>query len=319
MTCVLVTGVNGFIGSAVARHLLTLKNEVLGIDLRDEPAAFPKGTPGYRFIKADITDRRTLPEELKKAEAVVHCAALVHQASRNASRADFIRVNCEGVTNILNSLSSERLRHIIFLSTVCIYGALSQGTIPDETTKPEPEDFYGESKVIAEKIVVEFSARTGVPYTILRLTPVYGPDFVMNIRKRVILPGGIAFYRLSSKDPVLSICSVMNVTHLIGQMLAHRDFFQESYIVKDEKDYPIREIISVFRDVWPQKRKPTVLIPSVFSISAVRLLKISSPRRGRLLGYKINKIMEDAVYSGNKLKRQGVSMPWNLKNTLKKL
>jgi nucleoside-diphosphate-sugar epimerase len=317
MKTILITGVNGFIGSTVAARLLDLHYEVLGIDKRDDHLGSLAANSAFRFFGADITAPSSLPPALRQAEAVVHCAALVHQASADLSRDNFFRVNHAGTQNVLDHLSPDRLKQVIFLSTVCVYGALPQRMIPDETTTPEPEDFYGESKVAAERAVMDFSERTGIPYTILRLTPVYGPAFYLNIRRRVYLPGQMAFYRVSSGDPALSLCSVLNVADVIAASLADSGFYRQIYIVKDEKDYTPEGIIRILKEAFCQTKKPVIRIPVIFPRATIGLLSLVSPRRGRYLSYKLNKLMKDAIYSGDKLRRQRTSLPWELSSTLR--
>ncbi len=56
----------------------------------------------------------------------------------------------------------------------------------DETQNPSPTTPYGESKLVAEKLVVEYGSKYGFKTTILRLPLVYGPGNKGNVYKMVV-------------------------------------------------------------------------------------------------------------------------------------
>lgn len=319
MSIVLVTGASGFIGSAIATRFLDLGHEVVGLDAKERPHIPPAGRPGFHFYKADITDPAAFPGDIREAEIAVHCAALVHGASADLSRRNFFAVNCEGTRNIFNALARGRLRHFLFMSSICVYGALPQRSVPDETTPPEPEDAYGESKVAAEQAIGEISGRTGIPSTIFRLTPVYGPGFLTNLRRRVLLPGNLGFYRMTgAARRRISLCSVGNVVDVTIGAMDSTAFFGQTFIVKDAEDYSPDDIIQAFKTDLPLRRRPAVPVPVVLPKLAIRVLSLASPDRGRYWDYKLNKILKDAIFSGEKLRRQGIPMKWTLDSTLRK-
>lgn len=242
----------------------------------------------------------------------------MHKRSSDLSRKNYFRVNCEGTENVLDFLDKSRLKQIIFISTVSVYGDLSNGVVPDENSRAAPEDFYGESKLAAENAVRKFSERHKIPYTIFRLTPVYGDLFLLNINKRIYLPGGTAFYKVGAGEQRMSLASVNNVVDVVVDSINNSNYFNETFIVKDMEDYPINDIISSFKDVFSQHSKPVVQVPLCVPESAFKLMGFVMPERARYYGYQLRKIADNAVYSGAKLHSM-VQMKWNLRNTLKKL
>ena len=73
MKCV-VTGAAGFIGQAIVRRLISEGHQVMGL-----VHSAPSGDldTRVRYVVGDITDRLFLQNNLKDAEVVFHCAALV--------------------------------------------------------------------------------------------------------------------------------------------------------------------------------------------------------------------------------------------------
>jgi len=313
----LVTGVKGYIGSRIAIDELKRGDRVTGIDARSGNGFPLTHNSGFQLHTADITDSTTFPPEIREADIMVHCAALVHKRSSDLSRENYFRINCEGTENVLNFLDKGRLKQIIFLSTVSVYGNISNGIVPDENTRAAPEDFYGESKLAAEKAVRKFSERYKIPYTIFRLTPVYGDLFLLNINKRIYLPGRTAFYKVGAGEQRLSLVSVNNVVDVVLDSINNSNYFNKTFIVKDMEDYSINEIISSFKEIFSQHSKPIVQVPLYVPKAAFKLMGFVMPERARYYGYQLRKIAGDAVYSGAKLHKM-IQPKWNLKNTLKK-
>lgn len=312
---ILITGVKGYIGSRIAIDVLKRGDEVIGMDTRLDNGFALMDNTSFQLHTADTTDTTTFPPEIREAEILVHCAALVHKRSSDLSRENYFRVNCEGTENVLNFLDKGRLKQIIFISTVSVYGDLTNGVAPDENSRAAPEDFYGESKLAAENVVRKFSERHKIPHTIFRLTPVYGDLFLLNINKRIYLPGRTVFYKVGAGEQRMSLASVNNVVDVVVDSINNSNYFNETFIVKDMEDYSINEIISSFKDIFSQHRKPVVRIPLCVPKAAFKLMGFVMPERARYYGYQLRKIADNAVYSGVKLHSM-FQMKWNLRKEL---
>jgi nucleoside-diphosphate-sugar epimerase len=314
---VLLTGAKGYIGTKIALDVLQKGNAIIGVDLNSENAYLLANNPNFEFNKADITNAETLPDKIRNADVLIHCAALVHNKSTDLSRENYFRVNYEGTKNILNFLDKGRLKQIVFLSTVSVYGDISDNMAPDEDTPVNPEDFYGESKLAAEKEIREFSEKYHIPYTIFRLVPVYGDFFLLNIHKRIYLPKKKAFYKIGDGEQCLSLVSVNNVVDVVVACINNPLFFNETFIVKDVEDYSINGIIATFRDIYSEQSKPVVRIPLCIPEKVFKLIGVAMPGRAKFYEYQLKKIADDSVYSAEKLRSTGIKLKWNIRNSLK--
>jgi len=169
--------------------------------------------------------------------------------------------------------------------------------------------------VAAENEIREFSKNNYVPFTILRLAPVYGKNFLLNINKRVYLPKKMAFYKIASGEQRISLCSVQNVVDVINYSVNNKSYFNEVFIVKDAKDYSINEIISVLRDVFMRKNKLIIRIPSLIPEIVFGCIGLIMPQKGKFYKSQLKKIAQDSICSGNKIYSSGIRLKWNLKNT----
>ena len=270
------------------------------------------GPSRYRFLKADITQPATLPESIKSASVLVHCAALVHRKSTDLSRSNYFRVNYEGTRNILRALDAPHLRRVIFLSTVSVYGHAKPGQIIEETTPPIPIDPYGDSKLEAEKEMQSFCLQRDIPCTVFRLAPVYGTGFLLNIDKRVYLPKQVAFYKIGDGTQRISMCAVSNVVDAVSQSMKAGGGLDGVFNLKDGEDYSINEIIAVMRRLNKHFHRPVLKIPRVPHESVTSgVLKRKAGRKGHLV-YQFSKIAVGAVYSGEKLFNAGIRLRGNL-------
>ncbi|MHB8108425.1 MAG: NAD-dependent epimerase/dehydratase family protein [Syntrophorhabdaceae bacterium] len=314
METVLITGVNGYIGSRLARSLLDLRERVIGIDLASDTIDELKKNPDFKFFAADITGR-AFPGETREADVLIHCAALVHNRSSDLSRGNYFRINHLGTRNILESLDPAKIKQVVYLSTVSIYGNAPEGVIPDEDFHPRPDDFYGESKLAAEEEVRSYSAKHRIPYTILRLAPVYGAEFILNIRKRVYLPGGQLFYRVGNGNQRISLCSINTIMDVAIASLHSPAFFNLTCNTMDGGDYSINEIIRFFRKLNSHEKKKMLSIPSSLPLLAFSIMSLCAPKKAEFYRYQFKKIAQDASYSALKLRKTGMKLSWDIYRT----
>jgi nucleoside-diphosphate-sugar epimerase len=314
MEDILITGINGYIGSNLARTLLFGGNRVIGLDLAFNNLGDLKDDPNLSYFAADISDAAAIPADAGDAGTLVHCAALVHKRSTDLSRENYFRINHLGTRNVLRHIGPARLKKIIFLSTVSVYGNIPPGIEPDENMKPGPDDFYGESKLAAEEEIRSFAARHNIPYIILRLSPVYGRSFLLNLHKRIYLPGHHCFYRVGGGNQKLSLCSVNNVVDVISAGLHTETLSGQNFNIRDFRNYSINDIISFFNRV-SGKNKPVITIPAAIPHMAFSCLSLVVPKKAEYYKYQFRKISMDATYSIERLRGTGTNLRWDLEST----
>ena len=144
MRKVLITGVNGLIGSAIAEMLLS-KNEVIGTSIeKDNQTGLD-----FQYIQSDITDNRTLQNLPKPIDIIVHCAAII--TGDNFSNA-LLNTNCIGIHNTALYATNANCKKLIFLSSLPIIGKPS--IIPITETHPiNPPTVYHITKYFGELVL----------------------------------------------------------------------------------------------------------------------------------------------------------------------
>lgn len=186
MSRYLVTGVAGFIGSAVAAALLARGHEVVGID--NLSTGYRRNIPkGALFYQGSCEDPalydHILPKE--RYDAIFHIAG---QGNNEISAEDpmhTLRCNTEGTLALARYALETDSTRFIFASSMAVYGD-QPGDPISEDSPTHPESFYGVSKLCAENYL-QLYAKRGLRPTILRLFSVYGPGQNMeNLRQGMV-------------------------------------------------------------------------------------------------------------------------------------
>ena len=183
-----VTGVAGFVGSHLAEKLLEQGYSVIGIDnfhsyyseeiKRDnltEVSSRAEHSEGqFRFIEGSILDSSDLEMLPDNPELVFHLAAVAGTRSSMQNPSEYIKVNIQGTSKLIESFNS--MEKLVFTSSSSIYGELSLNDLPvNENADFSPETPYAVSKLNAEQVVELYSELYDFDYTILRPFTVYGP------------------------------------------------------------------------------------------------------------------------------------------------
>jgi len=155
---VVVTGGAGYVGCVVSAHLLAAGWEVTVLDrlvYGGEALLGLFGNPYFRLIAGDVRDPATLRGALDGASAVVHLAAVVGEAACAVDPESAWSINLEGTRQTLAAAHQSALDRFLFVSTCSNYGISAPYLLADETFPLKPLSRYAESKVGAERLVLE--------------------------------------------------------------------------------------------------------------------------------------------------------------------
>ena len=183
---VLVTGAAGFIGMHVARQLLMMHIEVVGIDnmndyydtrLKDDRLKQLRLQPGFRFIKLDIADRASMDNLFseEKFQYVIHLAAQAGVRYSLENPHTYIDSNVTGFLNILEGCRHHPVKHLIYASSSSVYGANTHMPFSVDDNVDHPVSLYAATKKSNELMAHCYSHLYGIPTTGLRFFTVYGP------------------------------------------------------------------------------------------------------------------------------------------------
>lgn len=183
---VLITGVAGFVGHGLARHLLTKEVAVYGIDnlnpyydvqLKQDRLQTIAGFENFSFGQFDIQDRDTMLRlfEAEQFDYVVHLAAQAGVRYSIDNPFAYGDVNLSGFLNILEGCRHFSPKHLVFASSSSVYGANRKVPFATADAVDYPVSLYAATKKANELMAHAYSHLYQIPTTGLRFFTVYGP------------------------------------------------------------------------------------------------------------------------------------------------
>ena len=160
---VLVTGVAGFLGSHLSEKLANLGYDVIGID--NMIGGYEDNIPKkIKFFKIDCCEFEQVKKVMKGIDVVYHCAATAHEGLSVFSPYEITKNNYLASVSIFSAAVNEKVKRIIFCSSMARYG--DQQAPFDETMKPKPIDPYAISKVASEEVLKNLCELNNIEWVI---------------------------------------------------------------------------------------------------------------------------------------------------------
>lgn len=185
---ILITGANGFVGYYVTKLLLEKGFDVIATGRGDCRLPFSNNTR-FSYVEMDFTSAVSVKKvfEITSPEVIVHSGAMSKPDECELNKVMAWDVNFQGTINLL--LEAEKIKaRFLFVSTDFVFDG-EKGMYREEDI-PNPVNYYGETKLAAEKKVMAYSH----PWSIVRTVLVYGRpltgrDNLLTIVKRKLEKG----------------------------------------------------------------------------------------------------------------------------------
>jgi nucleoside-diphosphate-sugar epimerase len=267
---VAVTGASGFIG----RHLcagLAGRGWMVRALVRHAPDQW-RPSPNLGHVRiSSLQDIAPLREALRAADAVVHLAGLAH-AIPAPSETDLQLVNVDGTAAVARAAAAERLRRLVFVSSIKVNGERTEGRPFTADDAPAPEDSYGRSKLRAEQALTKIASESQLDSVIIRPPLVYGPGVRANVaRLASVIERGwpLPFGSVGNRRTMIS---VWNLCDLIAVALEHPRAAGQIFLAGDARPVSTPEFVRLIAGAIG---RPARLFP--VPVAALRLA-------GRLAG-----------------------------------
>lgn len=271
MTNILITGANGFIGSALVLKLAQAEGGVVR-------AAVRKST-GNVSGRVEVFEKLALEEEtdwtraLDDIAVVIHCAARVHLLKDHSNNplADFRKTNTTATLNLARQAAAAGVKRFIFLSTLGVNGAETFDTPFAADDTPRPHSPYAQSKLEAETGLRQIATASTMSVVIIRPPLVYGPDAPGNfgsllriVQRQIPLPLG----NVKNKR---SFVYLDNLVDLICCCITHPRAVNQVFLVSDDEDLSTTELLKKMGRIFnrPARLLP---VPMVFLKAAAKLV-----------------------------------------------
>lgn len=263
---ILVTGATGFLGRAVAAHLIARGRSVRAAVRRDPG-------PGA-IVVGDLSADTDWSAALAGVDTVVHCAARAHVLNETSDNplAQFRAVNTEATVALAQQTAAAGARRFVFISSIGVNGSETHGTPFRHDDPPHPHSPYAVSKHEAELGLHAVAAETGLEVVVIRPPLITGPDPKGNLAtlNRVIAKGLPLPFGLVTKNR-RDLVSRDTLCGLIEAAIDHPAAAGQTFLVSDGA--PISTRVLLEQMAAAQGRSITLLpVPPALLTLPLKLL-----------------------------------------------
>jgi UDP-glucose 4-epimerase len=176
MALYLITGIGGFIGSSLARTLLSRGEQVRGADnfSTGKRENLTDIQDRIDFREADITDLDAMHQACAGVDYVLHQAAIPSVPKSVLDPLGSNRANVDGTVNVLVAARDAKVKRLVFAASSSAYG--DTPTLPKrEDMKPDPISPYAVAKLASEHYLISFYRCYQLETVALRYFNIFGP------------------------------------------------------------------------------------------------------------------------------------------------
>jgi nucleoside-diphosphate-sugar epimerase len=179
---ILILGVNGFIGNALTRRILSTTGwEVFGMDLSANKLEHSLNHERFHFLEGDITiNKEWIEYHVKKCDVVLPLVAIATPATYVKEPLRVFELDFEENLRVIRQCVRYR-RRVVFPSTSEVYGMSTDAEF-DEDTSPlvlgpinKPRWIYSCSKQLLDRVIAAYGQQEGLRYTLFRPFNWIGP------------------------------------------------------------------------------------------------------------------------------------------------
>lgn len=196
------------------RILITGKNSYIGNQFEQWVAA----DPDFKVDKISVRDDHWKSVDFSQYDSVLHLAGIAHVSRNPKLKQLYYKVNRDLTVDLAKKAKQEGVNHFVFMSSIIVYGSAQTQISYD--TPVGPDNFYGESKLQAEKAIQDLNSNK-FKIAIIRPPMIYGKDSKGNYAKLSKLAKTLPFFpKIDNKRSMLHID---NLNQFLKLLISHKD------------------------------------------------------------------------------------------------
>lgn len=301
---VILIGGAGFVGSR-------LENELDNCMVLDKKLSDKQG-------HIDITIPNTLKSKFNPSDYIILLAA--EHRDDVSPTSNYYNTNVRGTENVLDEMDRVGCKHLIFTSSVAVYGLNKVN--PDENHPIDPFNHYGKSKLEAEQIIKAWydNDPIGKSVTIIRPTVIFGEKNRGNVYNLLRQFASGSFLMIGKGQNRKSMAYVGNVVAFIKHRL---EFVEEGYDVFNYVDKPDLTMTSLLKIIEKSLNKniPSISIPVWLGYMGGYCFDILAFLTGKkfvLSSLRVKKFIATTQFDASKVHSGNFIAPYSLEEGLER-
>ena len=308
MKRILITGINGFVGTNFTNSWSN-NHTISGLDIHQPEKKGVERTFGWDQL-----------HKLPPVDAIVHLAGKAHDTKNQSVAQSYFDINTGLTQKIFDFFLQSDAKTFVFFSSVKAAADSVPGDVLTEDVVPAPVGPYGESKIRAEEYILKklsaLPSDSDKRVFILRPCMIHGPGNKGNLNLLYnVVSKGIP-WPLGAYENLRSFCSIDNISFVVEQLIVEDGIESGIYHVGDDEPISTNELIGLIGEAVGKRshiwRLPKALMGAAASVGGVLHLPLNKDR--------LHKLTENYVVSNDKIKRAlGIErMPISAKEGMKK-
>jgi len=237
---ILVTGANGFVGRNLVRRLQKDGTAVRAL-VRSAAKAARLRDLGAELVDGDISNLSSLEAAMKGCAKVIHLVGIIQEAPG----VTFKGVHVDGTRNLLEAAKKEGVRHFIYQSAL--------------GSRPNAKSQYHRTKWEAEELV----RASGLPFTILRPSLIYGPGDLFTVRLAETIKLSPVLPVIGTGQSKVQPIFIDDVNECIQKISTSDSYLNEMYEIGGPEQLTYEEVTKAIAAALGIRR-PTVHMPMFF-------------------------------------------------------
>jgi len=241
-----MTGSDGAVGKEIA-YLLKKNSKIKLLQLTKNKKK------RKNFFYQDLT--KPIEYKFKKIDAIIHCAAKNPLSKNGNSAKNIYLINLKITKNIINFSNKNKIKKIIFLSAMDVYGSINN-KILQENYKAIKPNLYGKSKLMSEKLFC--NKKNYFKTACLRIPGVFISDLTRNrpliisLIKKVIKNEDLHVYNI--KKNFNNIIDPYEIVKFINKIL-NREIQSNVYNFSASKPIAFINLLHLIKKIFQSKSK----------------------------------------------------------------
>jgi dihydroflavonol-4-reductase len=260
-----IAGGTGFIGSYIIDDLIRKGIQVRAL-VRNSSNTERLMNRGIDFVYGDVLDSSSLKKNIGDIDLVFSAFGILGQWGMPEQT--YRNINTKGVKNLIESCLDSGIKQFIHISSAGVLGPLPDGVVADESFPYNPSNLYEETKCEAEKELISFAKREGLPITIIRPEFVYGPGDIHVLGLFKAVQAG-KFFILGNGRSLLHPTYIDDLIQGISLCIDNKEAIGKTFLITGENPISVEDLAKTIAEELGVSL-PKVKIPlSIANIAAV--------------------------------------------------